>query len=177
MTTDSHASTSQDSNFKRPGYCVNGKPISLSHLEQHGLEIEVPSGMVMAGAKSPLLGKTILVTAVHKRFLPCDSTTPTVLGFSGCCVGCGDAHFRYFTEFATHINLVLATQPKKQKHLKFYIVRDNLGRLCRGPRILWRGICTYISCFNPLSCNVPKSTLLCYILLSLSGVVLFTCLT
>jgi hypothetical protein len=156
MATDSHATTSQDGNFKRPGYCVNGKPISLSHLEQHGLEIEIPSGMVMAGAKSPLLGKTILVTAVNKRFLPCDSSTPTVLGFSGCCVGCGNAHFRYFTEFATHINLVLATQPKKQKHLKFYIIRDNLGRLCRGPRILWRGICTYVSCLNPLNCNVPK---------------------
>ena len=36
----------------------------------------------------------------------------------GNCVGCGASGFRYFTEFSTHINLKLATQPKKQKHLK-----------------------------------------------------------
>ena len=121
------------------GYCINAKPISLNHLAEHGLECEVPAGMVLAGAKSPLLGKTILVGAVDKRFLPCDSSLPTTLGFSGRCIGCGDPTFRYFTEFANHINLVLATQPKKQKHLKFYILRDNLGRLCRGPKIPWRG--------------------------------------
>lgn len=121
------------------GSCINGKPINLAHLAQHGLEVEVPSGMVLVGAKSPILGKVILVAAVDKRFLPGDSAVPTTLGFSGSCVGCGDPHFRYFTEFANHINLVLATQPKKQKHLKCYILRDNLGRLCRGPRIPWRG--------------------------------------
>lgn len=46
MPTDSRASTSQDGVFKRPGYCINGKPISLSHLEQHDVKVEVPAGMI-----------------------------------------------------------------------------------------------------------------------------------
>ena len=49
---------------------MNGKPISLAHLTKNGLDVEIPSGMVLAGAKSPLLGKIVLVVAVDKRFLP-----------------------------------------------------------------------------------------------------------
>uniref|UniRef100_A0A2K6EFY5 GREB1 like retinoic acid receptor coactivator n=1 Tax=Propithecus coquereli TaxID=379532 RepID=A0A2K6EFY5_PROCO len=44
-------------------------------------------------------------------------------GFSGNCIGCGERGFRYFTEFSNHINLKLTTQPKKQKHLKYYLVK------------------------------------------------------
>lgn len=61
-------------------------------------------------------------------------------GFSGNCVGCGEKGFRYFTEFSNHINLKLATQPKKQKHLKYYLVKNSQGALCKGPLICWKGI-------------------------------------
>ena len=60
-------------------------------------------------------------------------------GFSGNCVGCGEKGFRYFTEFSHHINLKLTTQAKKQKHLKYYIVRNKQGQLVRGPNIPWKG--------------------------------------
>lgn len=58
---------------------------------------------------------------------------------AGNCVGCGASGFRYFTEFSTHINLKLATQPKKQKHLKYYITKNGDGNWCRGPIIPWKG--------------------------------------
>uniref|UniRef100_A0A8P4KEI1 GREB1 like retinoic acid receptor coactivator n=1 Tax=Dicentrarchus labrax TaxID=13489 RepID=A0A8P4KEI1_DICLA len=47
--------------------------------------------------------------------------------------------FRYFTEFSNHINLKLSTQPKKQKHLKYYLVKNSQGALCKGPLICWKG--------------------------------------
>ena len=64
---------------------------------------------------------------------------PVSAGFSGNCVGCGEKGFRYFTEFANHINLKLSTQPKKQKHLKHLLHRNGQGTLVRGPAICWRG--------------------------------------
>lgn len=60
-------------------------------------------------------------------------------GFSGNCVGCGEKGFRYFTEFSNHINLKLSTQPKKQKHLKYYLVKNTQGALCKGALICWKG--------------------------------------
>ena len=54
-------------------------------------------------------------------------------------MGCGEKGFRYFTEFANHINLKLSTQPKKQKHLKHLLHRNGQGTLVRGPAICWRG--------------------------------------
>jgi hypothetical protein len=60
-------------------------------------------------------------------------------GFSGNCVGCGKKGFCYFTEFSNHINLKLTTQPKKQKHLKYYLVRNAQGALTKGPLICWKG--------------------------------------
>ena len=66
-------------------------------------------------------------------------THPHIAGFSGNCVGCGEKGFRYFTEFSNHINLKLATQPKKQKHLKYYLVKNSQGALCKGPLICWKG--------------------------------------
>lgn len=60
-------------------------------------------------------------------------------GFSGNCVGCGKKGFCYFTEFSNHINLKLTTQPKKQKHLKCYLVRNAQGALAPGPLICWKG--------------------------------------
>lgn len=60
-------------------------------------------------------------------------------GFSGNCIGCGERGFRYFTEFSNHINLKLTTQPKKQKHLKYYLVRSSQGVLSKGPLICWKG--------------------------------------
>lgn len=60
-------------------------------------------------------------------------------GFSGNCVGCGEKAFRYFTDFANHINLKLSTQPKKQKHLKYFLYRNNQSLLVKGAPICWRG--------------------------------------
>lgn len=54
-------------------------------------------------------------------------------------MGCGKKGFCYFTEFSNHINLKLAAQPKKQKHLKCYLVRNAQGALTQGPLICWRG--------------------------------------
>lgn len=54
-------------------------------------------------------------------------------------MGCGEKGFRYFTEFSNHINLKLSTQPKKQKHLKYYLVKNSQGALCKGPLICWKG--------------------------------------
>lgn len=54
-------------------------------------------------------------------------------------MGCGEKGFRYFTEFSNHINLKLSTQPKKQKHLKYHLYRNNQGVLVKGAPICWRG--------------------------------------
>lgn len=60
-------------------------------------------------------------------------------GFSGNCVGCGKKGFCYFTEFSSHMNLKVTTQPKKQKHLKYYLIRNAQGALTKGPLICWKG--------------------------------------
>ncbi|XP_069076093.1 GREB1-like protein isoform X1 [Pleurodeles waltl] len=119
------------------GFCLAGKDLRLVSvcLEQ----IEVPAGFLLVGAKTPNLPEHILVCAVDKRFLPDDNGKNALLGFSGNCIGCGERGFRYFTEFSNHINLKLTTQPKKQKHLKYYIVRNSQGALSKGPLICWKG--------------------------------------
>ena len=94
---------------------------------------------MLVGAKSPMLPSMMLVAEVDRRFLPDEKNNVTMLGFSGNCIGCGAKGFRYFTEFSSHINLQLATQPKKQKHLKYYVVREPSGRLRKGPAIPWKG--------------------------------------
>ncbi|KAM7126388.1 GREB1-like protein isoform 2-T2 [Molossus nigricans] len=69
---------------------------------------------------------------------PAPEGSCTTDGFSGNCIGCGERGFRYFTEFSNHINLKLTTQPKKQKHLKYYLVRSSQGVLSKGPLICWK---------------------------------------
>ncbi|KAM5157430.1 GREB1-like protein [Mantella aurantiaca] len=118
------------------GYCQAGKDLRLMSLCKE--QIEVLSGFLLVGVKNPSLPDSILVCAVDKRFLPDDDGKNALLGFSGNCVGCGERGFRYFTEFSNHINLKLTTQPKKQKHLKYYIVRNSQGVLCKGPLICWK---------------------------------------
>ncbi|XP_078613198.1 GREB1-like protein isoform X2 [Branchiostoma floridae x Branchiostoma japonicum] len=119
-----------------PGYCQAGKDIRLTSLRE--VKLTLPEGFVLVGAKSPNLTNNILVAAVDARFLPNPKTNLALLGFSGNCIGCGEQGFRYFTEFSAHINMRLTTQPKKQKHLKYYIVRNNLGLLVRGPLVPWK---------------------------------------
>ncbi|XP_072491340.1 protein GREB1 isoform X2 [Notamacropus eugenii] len=119
------------------GFCQAGKDLRLVSISNE--PIEVPSGFLLVGAKSPNLPDHLLVCAVDKRFLPDDNGHNALLGFSGNCVGCGKKGFCYFTEFSNHINLKLTTQPKKQKHLKYYLVRNAHGTLMKGPLICWRG--------------------------------------
>uniref|UniRef100_A0A4W3JGB0 GREB1 like retinoic acid receptor coactivator n=1 Tax=Callorhinchus milii TaxID=7868 RepID=A0A4W3JGB0_CALMI len=118
------------------GFCQAGKDLRLVALSME--QIEIPSGFVLVGAKSPNLHEHILICAVDKRFLPDDNGKNALLGFSGNCVGCGEKGFRYFTEFSNHINLKLTTQPKKQKHLKYYLVKNSQGVLSKGPLICWK---------------------------------------
>lgn len=87
-------------------------------------------------------------------------------GFSGNCVGCGEKGFRYFTEFSNHINLKLSTQPKKQKHLKYYLVKNTQGALCKGPLICWKGT------QNPLQRSLLASVC-CYVRVTLLCVSVF----
>lgn len=68
-------------------------------------------------------------------------------------MGCGEKGFRYFTEFSNHINLKLSTQPKKQKHLKYYLVKNTQGALCKGPLICWKGKKKIAQ--NPLQLPLP----------------------
>ena len=75
------------------------------------------------------------------------------LSFVGNCVGCGATGFRYFTEFSTHINLKLATQPKKQKHLKCYITQAVDGKWGKGHLIPWKGTGLSTNVYKPLKCN------------------------
>uniref|UniRef100_A0A8D2JA07 GREB1 like retinoic acid receptor coactivator n=1 Tax=Varanus komodoensis TaxID=61221 RepID=A0A8D2JA07_VARKO len=119
------------------GFCQAGKDLRLISLCME--QIDIPAGFLLVGAKSPNLPEHILVCAVDKRFLPDDHGKNALLGFSGNCIGCGERGFRYFTEFSNHINLKLATQPKKQKHLKYYLVRSSQGVLSKGPLICWKG--------------------------------------
>ncbi|EDK98478.1 gene regulated by estrogen in breast cancer protein [Mus musculus] len=119
------------------GFCQAGKDLRLVSISSE--PIEVPAGFLLVGAKSPSLPDHLLVCAVDKRFLPDDNGHNALLGFSGNCVGCGKKGFCYFTEFSNHINLKLTTQPKKQKHLKYYLVRNAQGALTKGPLICWKG--------------------------------------
>ncbi|XP_053316423.1 protein GREB1 [Spea bombifrons] len=118
------------------GFCQAGKDLRLSSMPSD--HFELPPGFLLVGAKSPSLPDQILVCAVDKRFLPDDNGRNALLGFSGNCVGCGEKGFRYFTEFSNHINLKLTTQPKKQKHLKYYLVRNAQGCLAKGAPISWK---------------------------------------
>ncbi|XP_006901121.1 PREDICTED: GREB1-like protein [Elephantulus edwardii] len=118
------------------GFCQAGKDLRLVSLCME--QIDIPAGFLLVGAKSPNLPEHILVCAVDKRFLPDDNGKNALLGFSGNCIGCGERGFRYFTEFSNHINLKLTTQPKKQKHLKYYLVRSSQGVLSKGPLICWK---------------------------------------
>ncbi|MBN3304332.1 GREB1 protein, partial [Amia calva] len=118
------------------GFCQSGKDLRLGSLSLESLE--VPPGFLLVGAKSPSLPEHLLVCAVDRRFLPDESGRNALLGFSGNCIGCGE-NFRYFTEFSNHINLKLTTQPKKQKHLKYYLFRNTQGTLAKGALICWKG--------------------------------------
>ncbi|XP_069871310.1 protein GREB1 [Dipodomys merriami] len=119
------------------GFCQAGKDLRLVSISSE--PIDVPTGFLLVGAKAPSLPEHLLVCAVDKRFLPDDNGHNALLGFSGNCVGCGKKGFCYFTEFSNHINLKLTTQPKKQKHLKYYLVRNAQGALTKGPLICWKG--------------------------------------
>uniref|UniRef100_A0A3Q3MQX2 GREB1 like retinoic acid receptor coactivator n=1 Tax=Mastacembelus armatus TaxID=205130 RepID=A0A3Q3MQX2_9TELE len=119
------------------GFCQAGKDLRLVSIATE--TIEVPPGFELVGAKSPSIPEHILVCAVDRRFLPDENGKNALLGFSGNCVGCGEKGFRYFTEFSNHINLKLSTQPKKQKHLKYYLVKNSQGALCKGSLICWKG--------------------------------------
>ncbi|KAM8931417.1 protein GREB1 isoform 1-T1 [Lycaon pictus] len=119
------------------GFCQAGKDLRLVSISSE--PIDVPAGFLLVGAKSPSLPDHLLVCAVDRRFLPDDNGHNALLGFSGNCVGCGKKGFCYFTEFSNHINLKLTTQPKKQKHLKYYLVRNAQGALTKGPLICWKG--------------------------------------
>ncbi|KAM6457238.1 GREB1-like protein isoform 7-T9 [Liasis olivaceus] len=118
------------------GFCQAGKDLRLISLCME--QIDIPPGFLLVGAKSPNLPEHLLVCAVDKRFLPDDHGKNALLGFSGNCIGCGERGFRYFTEFSNHINLKLTTQPKKQKHLKYYLIRNAQGVLSKGPLICWK---------------------------------------
>ncbi|KAM7406316.1 hypothetical protein PAMP_000701 [Pampus punctatissimus] len=119
------------------GFCQAGRDLRLSSLASDSLD--VPPGFMLVGVKSPSLPETLLVCAVDRRFLPDERGRNALLGFSGNCMGCGEKGFRYFTEFSNHINLKLSTQPKKQKHLKYHLYRNNQGVLVKGAPICWRG--------------------------------------
>ncbi|XP_014396015.1 PREDICTED: protein GREB1 [Myotis brandtii] len=119
------------------GFCQAGKDLRLVSIGSE--PIDVPAGFLLVGAKAPSLPGHLLVCAVDRRFLPDDNGHNALLGFSGNCVGCGKKGFCYFTEFSNHINLKLTTQPKKQKHLKCYLVRNAQGALAPGPLICWKG--------------------------------------
>ncbi|XP_041645948.1 protein GREB1 [Cheilinus undulatus] len=119
------------------GFCQSGRDLRLSSLASD--PFDVPAGFMLVGVKSPSLPETLLVCAVDRRFLPDERGHNALLGFSGNCIGCGEKGFRYFTEFSNHINLKLSTQPKKQKHLKYHLYRNNQGLLVKGAPIFWRG--------------------------------------
>uniref|UniRef100_A0A673KYZ4 GREB1-like protein n=1 Tax=Sinocyclocheilus rhinocerous TaxID=307959 RepID=A0A673KYZ4_9TELE len=131
------------------GFCQAGKDLRLVSMATES--IEVPAGFELIGAKSPSIPEHILVCAVDKRFLPDENGKNALLGFSGNCVGCGEKGFRYFTEFSNHINMKLSTQPKKQKHLKYYLVKNSQGALCKGTLICWKGS-------TRTMCKMPRGT-------------------
>ncbi|KAK3545633.1 hypothetical protein QTP70_008545 [Hemibagrus guttatus] len=136
------------------GFCQAGKDLRLVSMATE--PIDVPSGFELVGAKSPSIPEHILVCAVDKRFLPDENGKNALLGFSGSCVGCGEKGFRYFTEFSNHINLKLSTQPKKQKHLKYLLVKNSQGALCKGTLICWKDCKTRQ--FSSVSSSKPSSS-------------------
>ncbi|XP_029109413.1 GREB1-like protein isoform X2 [Scleropages formosus] len=138
------------------GFCQAGKDLRLVSMATE--QLEVPAGFRLVGAKSPSIPEHILVCAVDKRFLPDGNGKNALLGFLGNCVGCGEKGFRYFTEFCNHINLKLSTQPKKQKHLKYYLLRNSQGALCKGPLISWKDRKTKLSFGNPASTKPSSSS-------------------
>uniref|UniRef100_A0A673L8E1 GREB1-like protein n=1 Tax=Sinocyclocheilus rhinocerous TaxID=307959 RepID=A0A673L8E1_9TELE len=137
------------------GFCQAGKDLRLVSMATES--IEVPAGFELIGAKSPSIPEHILVCAVDKRFLPDENGKNALLGFSGNCVGCGEKGFRYFTEFSNHINMKLSTQPKKQKHLKYYLVKNSQGALCKGTLICWKD-CKTRPLSNSASSSKPSSS-------------------
>ncbi|CAL8313122.1 unnamed protein product [Gadus morhua 'NCC'] len=137
------------------GFCQAGKDLRLVTIATES--IKVPAGFELVGAKSPSVPDHVLVCAVDRRFLPDDNGKNALLGFSGNCVGCGEKGFRYFTEFSNHINLKLSTQPKKQKHLKYYLVKTSQGALCKGPLISWKD-CKTRQFSNSASTSKPSSS-------------------
>ncbi|XP_076000900.1 GREB1-like protein [Genypterus blacodes] len=137
------------------GFCQAGKDLRLVSIATE--PIEVPAGFELVGAKSPSVPEHILMCAVDRRFLPDENGKNALLGFSGNCVGCGEKGFRYFTEFSNHINLKLSTQPKKQKHLKYYLVKNSQGALCKGPLICWKD-CKTRQFSNSASTSKPSSS-------------------
>ncbi|XP_076601770.1 GREB1-like protein isoform X1 [Chaetodon auriga] len=137
------------------GFCQAGKDLRLVSIATE--PIEVPAGFELVGAKSPSIPEHILVCAVDRRFLPDENGKNALLGFSGNCVGCGEKGFRYFTEFSNHINLKLSTQPKKQKHLKYYLVKNSQGALCKGPLICWKD-CKTLQFSSSASTSKPSSS-------------------
>uniref|UniRef100_A0A8C8F4E5 Growth regulating estrogen receptor binding 1 n=1 Tax=Oncorhynchus tshawytscha TaxID=74940 RepID=A0A8C8F4E5_ONCTS len=120
------------------GFCQAGRDLRLSSLVSEPQDM--PPGFQLVGALSAGAPDTLLVCAVDRRFLPDERECNALLGFSGNCIGCGEKGFRYFTEFSNHINLKLSTQPKKQKHLKYHLYRNNQGQLVRGAAICWKGL-------------------------------------
>ncbi|XP_072297007.1 GREB1-like protein isoform X3 [Eucyclogobius newberryi] len=136
------------------GFCQAGKDLRLVSIATE--PIDIPAGFELVGAKSPSVPEHVLVCAVDRRFLPDENGKNALLGFSGNCVGCGEKGFRYFTEFSNHINLKLSTQPKKQKHLKYYLVKNLQGALSKGPLICWKD-CKTRQCSNNASTSKPGS--------------------
>ncbi|GAA6065087.1 GREB1-like protein isoform X1 [Tachysurus ichikawai] len=136
------------------GFCQAGKDLRLVSMATE--PIDIPPGFELVGAKSPSIPEHILVCAVDKRFLPDENGKNALLGFSGSCVGCGEKGFRYFTEFSNHINLKLSTQPKKQKHLKYHLVKNSQGALCKGTLICWKDCKTRQ--FSSVSSSKPSSS-------------------
>ncbi|XP_066537483.1 protein GREB1 [Hoplias malabaricus] len=137
------------------GFCQAGKDLRLSSVAAENLD--VPAGFLLVGAKSPSLPEHVLVCAVDRRFLPDERGHNALLGFLGNCVGCGEKGFRYFTEFSNHINLKLSTQPKKQKHLKYRLLRNAQGLLVQGPAICWKGIESRVKQIPPVSSGLEEN--------------------
>uniref|UniRef100_A0A674E4C9 GREB1 like retinoic acid receptor coactivator n=1 Tax=Salmo trutta TaxID=8032 RepID=A0A674E4C9_SALTR len=151
-----HQGPAPDGCCTMDGFCQAGKDLRLVSMATE--PIEVPAGFELVGAKSSSVPEHILVCAVDRRFLPDENGKNALLGFSGNCVGCGEKGFRYFTEFSNHINLKLATQPKKQKHLKYYLVKNSQGALCKGPLICWKDCKTRQFSNSSASTSKPSSS-------------------
>ncbi|XP_041752358.2 GREB1-like protein [Coregonus clupeaformis] len=151
-----HQGPTPDGCCTMDGFCQAGKDLRLVSMAME--PIEVPAGFELVGAKSSSVPEHILVCAVDRRFLPDENGKNALLGFSGNCVGCGEKGFRYFTEFSNHINLKLATQPKKQKHLKYYLVKNSQGALCKGPLICWKDCKTRQFSSSSVSTSKPSSS-------------------